>query len=485
MAAETRLKHASDPDRPLYHFLAPSNYMGDPNGTLYWKGRYHLFYQWNPYEPEDRHMHWGHAVSEDLLHWTDLPIALAPEPEGPDPGGCYSGGSLINMEGVPTLVYHGAHKGTCIATSTDDFLVRWTKHPANPVIRTPQPGDPDYGKYALFDPTAWIEGDTYYALVGNKIPGVEGDATSLFKSPDLLHWEHIGPFYQSERRWTRADEDCAVPNFFPLGNKHMLLFASHKRGAQYYIGDYSDHRFYPELHGLMNYGDFTLESGTLVAPITFADEQGRRIFFAWITEGRHFDVARAKGWYGVMSLPRVVSLSERGTLRIEPAPELEGLRTNHRELSDRELAAEKDLPLEDISGECLELTAVLQVDSSVECGVKVRCSPQGEEQTRVIFNPARKELTLDASKSSLSPEVVDAEPQTGPLELDDGEALELRIFVDRTVVEVFANEKQCLTKRIYPSRSDSQGVTLFAHGGSARLVSLDAWTMKPVWPVTS
>ena len=482
-AQETRLKLSSDPDRPLYHFLAPSNYLGDPNGPLYWKGRYHLFYQWNPYETEDRNMHWGHAVSEDLLHWTDLPIALAPDPEGPDPAGCFSGGSLVDMQGVPTLIYHGHPQGTCIATSQDELLVHWTKHPACPVIPKPQPGDPDYDKYTVFDPTAWIEGDTYYALVGNKIPNVDGDATSLFRSPDLLQWEHIGPFYASDRRWTRQDEDCAVPNFFPLGDKHMLLFATHKRGSQYYLGEYRNHRFYPQIHELMNYGNFTLEAGTLMAPITLEDGAGRRIFFGWITEGRRFDVARRQGWYGIMSLPRLLSLSDGGTLQIEPVPELQALRTNHRGVMDQELAADRDLWLPDMGGECMEMNTVLHTGEATECGLKLRCSPQQEECTNVIFRPAQQELTLDVSQSSLSPDVVDVEPQTGPLELADDESLQLRIFVDRTVVEVFANGRQCLTKRIYPSRADSLGLIAFAHGGGARLVSADAWEMKPVWPV--
>ncbi len=483
-AVETRVRLAADPDRPLYHFLAPSNYLGDPNGPLYWKDRYHLFYQWNPYETEDRNMHWGHAVSEDLLHWTDLPIALAPEPDGPDPAGCFSGGSLIDRQGVPTLIYHGHPQGTCIATSEEDLLVHWTKHPANPVIPMPQPGEADYGKYAVFDPTAWIEDDRYNALVGNKIPGVEGDATSLFQSPDLLRWKHVGPFYDSDRRWTRQDEDCAVPDFFPLGEKHMLLFASHKRGSQYYIGEYSDQRFHPEMHGLMNYGNFTLEAGTLMAPITLEDGNGRRIFFGWITEGRRFDVARRKGWYGIMSLPRILSLSERGTLRIEPAPELESLRTHHRQILDRELGTYRDVPMQDVAGECMEIVAVFELNGADECGLKIRCSPQQEERTRVIFRPARKELTLDVSESSLSPDVVDVEPQTGPLELAEGETLQLRIFVDRTVIEVFANGQQCLTKRIYPSRADSLNTAAFAQGGRARLMSLDAWDMKPAWPAS-
>lgn len=482
-AMETRRNLASDPDRPLYHYLSPNNYLGDPNGTIYWKGNYHLFYQWNPYEPEDRRMHWGHAVSSDLLHWRDLPIALAPERGGPDSAGCFSGGALINKEGIPTIVYHGHPKGTCIATSDDELLVDWTKHPANPVIPSVGKGHPDFDKYKVFDPTAWIEGDTYRALIGNTVPGIEGDATSFFRSDDLLHWEHLGPFYRSERRWTRADEDCAVPNFFPLGDRHMLLFATHKRGAQYYLGKYSDHGFHPEIHGKMNYGKFDLECGNLVAPITFEDGQKRRIFFAWVTEGRRFDVSRKKGWYGIMSLPRVLSLSPHGTLQIEPVPELQELRGEPRQVAGRQLDGDGDVSVPECRGECVEIGVVLRPDQAAACGLKLRCSPNGKEQTQVVYHSGQQALTLDTSQSSLSDEVTDRQPQTGPLKLSEGEPLELRIFVDRTVVEVFANGRQCLTKRIYPTRPDSLDAALFARGGSARLVSLQAWEMKSVWPV--
>jgi len=482
-AMKIRHRLAADSDRPLYHYLAPHNLLGDPNGTIYWKGYYHLFYQWNPYETEDRQMHWGHAASRDLVHWRDLPIALAPDPSGPDSAGCFSGGALVNKEGIATIIYHGHVKGTCIATSTDDLLAHWVKHTANPVIRSVKKGHPDYKKYKVFDPTAWIENGTYYALIGNTVPGFEGDATSLFRSPDLVQWEHLGPFYRSQRRWTRADEDCAVPNFFELDGKRVLLFATHKRGAQYYLGTYKDHRFHPERHGRMNYGAFNLECGNLVAPITLEDDKRRRIFFAWITEGRRFDVSRAKGWYGIMSLPRLLSLSQRGTLQIEPVPELKALRKNGHTVRPMEIEGDRDVPLPGIRGECLEIAAVLRPGRAAACGVKLRCSKDFREQTQVVYHPARHELTLDTSQSSLSEDVTDRQPQTGPLSLPDSQPLELRIFVDRTVVEVFANGQQCLTKRIYPIRPDSLEVALFARGAGARLESLKAWEMKPIWPV--
>lgn len=121
---------AADPHRPLYHFLAPANYMGDPNGMIFWGGgKYHLFYQYNPDGAYDQfsRMHWGHAVSENLMHWRDLPIALTPTLDGPDCSSCWSGGAFDD-DGIPTLIYYGHPTGNCIATSDDD-LIEWHEIP--------------------------------------------------------------------------------------------------------------------------------------------------------------------------------------------------------------------------------------------------------------------------------------------------------------------------------------------------------------------
>src|SRR5438552_1232240 len=111
-----------DPHRPHYHFLPPANWMNDPNGLIQWKGQYHLFYQYNPYGSFHAQIHWGHAVSSDLVHWTDLPIALTPTPERADTEGCWTGCAIDN-NGTPTLLYSGVHpQVVCLATSADDLL---------------------------------------------------------------------------------------------------------------------------------------------------------------------------------------------------------------------------------------------------------------------------------------------------------------------------------------------------------------------------
>jgi sucrose-6-phosphate hydrolase SacC (GH32 family) len=489
---ELQERFRQDPHRPRYHFLPPAGWMNDINGAIFWKGRYHIFYQHHPDGGYWHWMQWGHASSADLTHWVHHPIALTPTLEGPDRDGCFSGGALVSREGTPTFIYHGVPEGTCLATSEDDLLTGWTKHAANPVIRVPEPGEPGHTFYVVFDPCAWREGDTYAALIGNRVPAQSGDATSLFKSPDLVHWEYVGPFYESDRRWTDADEDCAVPDFFPLGDRHVLLFCSHLQGTQYYLGRYDGRRFQPETHGWMSW-----PGGLLGGPRTLLDGQGRRIFFDWIRELRGVERERAAGWSGVMTLPRVLSLAAEGTLCVEPVPEVEALRFNDRECRGLHWVADAEIVLDGVWGDGLELALEMEPEGAREFGVKVRCSPDGVEQTAVVYAPEERALKVDVGRSTLDENIrytyyrnlgaLDRLPesqrrvsaQAAPLELAPGEPLRLRLFLDRSVLEVFANSRQCITQRIYPTRRDSLGVLLFARGGSVRVKSVQAWDLAP------
>lgn len=306
---------------------------------------------------------------------------------------------------------------------------------------------------------------TYYAITNRRDTGDRGDGAHLFKSQDLASWEYVGLFYGSDRKWTEFDEDCAVPDFFPIGDRHMLLFCSHLQGTQYYLGQMEGERFVPEVHGRMSWA-----AGQLGGARTLLDDSGRRIFFDWIRERRGVDAERASGWSGVMTVPRVLSLAQDGTLRVEPAPELELLRMNHRVRRDVDLAADSELELEDVHGDCLELMVRFAAGDAEALGVEVRRSSDGQEGTAIVFEPAAGKLKVDISRSTLDESITYPyyrnEPalerlpeearfvdiQEAPFELAAGEGLELRIFLDRSVLEVFANGRQCITQRIYPTR---------------------------------
>ena len=492
-AGELRQELAEDPHRPTYHFVPPSGWMNDINGAIYWKGRYHIFYQHNPEGGYWKWMQWGHASSVDLVHWVHHPIALTPDLDGPDRDGCFSGGAFLSKEGVPTFIYYGVPEGECLASSQDDLLIRWTKHPANPVIPQPAPPDLDYGECDfVHDPCAWVDGDTYYAITNRRRAEGRGDGAYLFKSQDLEHWQYVGPFYESDRRWTEGDEDCAVPDFSPLGDKQMLLFCSHLYSSQYYLGRLESERFVPETHARMAW-----PGGQLGGPRTLLDEKGRRIHMDWIREMRGVERERASGWSGVMTVPRVLSLAADGILRIEPVPELQVLRCNPRVHRSLRLDPDSELTLDDVRGDALELALRLEPRAARQVGVKVRCSPDGAEQTTVLYDADAGKLRVDFGRSTLDEEIrypcyrtqealgrLPEEQrfvtmQEAPFELAPDEPLDLRVFLDRSVLEVFANGRQSVTQRIYPTRPDSDRVVLFARGGGATVCSLEAWTMAP------
>ena len=237
------------------------------------------------------------------------------------------------------------------------------------------------------------------------------------------------------------------------------------------------------------------EGGHLGGPRTLLDPKGRRIFFDWIRELRGNDRERESGWSGAMTVPRLLSLDPGGRLQIDPVPELEVLRLDARRHGPVDIAADAEVALEGISGDCLELAVEIDPREAREVGVKVRRSPGGEEETAVSCDTAAAVLRVDVSRSSLDreirytryrnlqPHLSDSEQyvtaQEGPFELAPGEPLTLRIFLDRSILEVFANRRQCVTQRIYPTRTDSMGVSLFARGGAARFNSLHAWNLAP------
>ena len=482
-----RIPLAADPWRPAFHYQPPSKWMNDPNGTIYWKGRYHLFYQHNPDGPWHGNIHWGHASSEDLVHWTDHPIALAPGPDGPDRLDCYSGAAFVNAAGVPTHIYHGVPGGICLATSTDDMLINWEKHAANPVIPDPGPG----AEFVVTGaPCGWVEDGVYYAVTGSSHQSP--DAAYLFSSTDMAHWQYLHPFYVGGE-FTHPGEDCAVPDFFMLNGKAVLSFASHARGAQFYVGSYTDQRFTPERHKRLAFAE-SRRTGAYCEGQTLLDDRGRRILFGRFSEARFKYALIASGWAGICALPMVLSLSEDSELLLDPVPELEVLRSDHLSLRDVQVPAGGDVRL-DISGDSLEMRTVLEWDDAEEIGLKVRSSPDGEEETLVRFNtnpgrshvrPGRvapmRELILDVSRSSMSPDVSNRESQRCAFEVPYGNPVELRIFVDRSVVEVIADRRHYVGKRIYPTRPDSVEVRAYARGGRAALRSFDAWRMNAIWP---
>lgn len=473
-----RARMLADPQRPQYHFVVPegSCMPFDPNGAIYWQGKYHLCYI---FQGERGHC-WGHASSTDLIHWRFHPPALYPSPGDMDKG-IFSGNCFVNLNGEATMLYHGVDAGNCIATCAEKELEHWTKLPSNPIIPNVKEGDPEFGRYASWDPHGWAEDGRYYAIFGGN-PG-SGTPATLFRGKDLASWEYVGPFLAHDMPGVQPDDDISCPDFFELGDKHMLLCISHKRGCRYYLGRWEKEQFYPESHAWMNF-----PGGTFFAPESLLDSQGRRIMWAWVLDWRPGQEPPPAGWSGVMSLPRHLWLGEDGALRMAPVVELETLRLNHRRVSDTLVEDGKKASFDGVQGDTLELALELDPGSARETGLCVRKSPGGEEETRIVYNPSEQTLRIELTKSSSAGYLQHLKfimgdgngpvtEQKAPFSLQPGETLKLRIFLDRSILEVYANERQALVQRIDPVRKDSQGITLFANGGTATLVTLDAWDM--------
>jgi len=478
--AASRQRLSSDPHRPHYHYVNPEGNLNDPNGLCYWQGRYHLFYQ--AYPPEDTRQHWGHAWSEDLVHWKDLPLAIYPGPEDK----CFSGTTLVEDDRV-IAIYHGIDQGTMLAISSDPLLLNWEKLTGKAVIADLEADD--MGRpYRVFDPCIWKEEDGYYALTGGYRDGpiFENCLMTQFLhfSQDLKRWNYLGHFIENDI-FTAPGEDGAVPYFWPIGDKHILIFASHQRGSQYLLGDYDKvrNRFRATSHGRFNFG--ALRHGGVHAPSATPDGEGGIFLIHNVNHGKE-----TEGWNHVMSLVRHLTLADDGTLAIEPVSAIEAQRCDHQQVGETPLSAGEEIVLQGIEGNAIELAVRLDPGNAREVRLDVLRSPDAEEHTSIRFlknggfswtggdyRAQLDALVIDHSRGSLASNLLARPPEVAPFQLQEGEELDLRIFIDKSIIELFANGRQVMGLRVYPDRQDSVGVSARAFGSDAVLRSLDAWQM--------
>ena len=489
---EYRKRYDGDPYRPIYHYVNPENTLNDPNGLCFWQGRWHLFYQ--AYPPEDPRQHWGHAVSDDLIHWRDLPYAIYPNPEEC----CFSGATLVEDDRV-IAIYHGTKVGNMVAVSSDPLLLNWEKVTGKAVIPMASP-DGSPLPYRVFDPCIWKKDGVYYSLSGGTLPhkpsGKRTRANFLLRSEDLAKWDYIHPFVEGDR-FTMVGDDGACPYFWPIGDRHILLFFSHTSGGQALLGDYDRERdkFVVTAHADFNFGAF--RPGGVHAPSATPDGRGGVLVIFNMNHAKD-----TKGWNQIMTLPRRLTLIDRDELGIEPAGDIESLRTDHQQIDAMTLPANQEIVLDAVQGNAMEIIAEIDTNDAPMVEMNVLRSPGKEEYTRIAFFRERgyrdweryagwereklrratySLITIDSSYSSELPDVLSRAPETGPVFLEPDEALKLRVFVDRSVVEVFVNGKQCLAMRVYPGREDSVGVSLRSQGTDSVLKSLDVWQMKNIY----
>ena len=475
----------SDPHRPHYHYVNPEGVLNDPNGLCYWQDRWHLFYQ--AYPPEDPRQHWGHAISTDLVHWEDLPYCIYPDPEDR----CFSGATYVEENRVIAM-YHGTRAGNMIAISSDPLLLNWEKVADKPVIpmRSPDGSEPPYN---VFDPCIWKNGDWYYSLSAgqrNDGPGSQHVATDfLFRSKDLEHWEYLHPFLEGDR-YTRVGDDGACPYFWPIGSKCILLFFSHTSGGQYLLGDYDQdqQKFHVTYGEKFNFGP--AGPGGVHAPSAAPQADGSVIAIFNMNPAKPSD-----GWNQIMTLPRRLTLNKDGNdVDIAVAGDVESLRQEGVTLKNVTVPANEELTFDNILGNCYELAFEVESQPHSSLIIDVLKSPDAQEYTRITLYRDRGYIdranyvrdrttlvTLDNTRGSVLPEFRARAPEIVNVPLEKTEPAKFRVFVDKSVVEVFVNDKRCVALRTYPIKPDSQLISMRSVGNPTHIRSIGFWPMNGIY----
>lgn len=462
----------ADPTRPVFHFRPPALWMNDPNGTIYHNGYYHVFYQHNPYGDAWGHMHWGHTRSRDLVHWENLPIALWPSKELGEEH-CFSGCAWINDEGQPFILYTEVATGERRnrppnqqwAALGDADLITWQKHPDNPVLSLDNHGGPDFeGDWR--DPFIFSAEGRTFLVIGANLPEIA--TVALYEAEDgtLTRWRYQGILYQEPRSQTQLLE---CPNFIQLGDKWILLTSPY-RAVEYVVGtfDVQTLTFTPEHKGVLD-GGYSLyaasEAGqpadrkpNYYATNILFDDQNRRVLLGWIRE-----FAPGRGWSGCLALPRLLSLGADGHPRQQPIPQLQTLRS--QQLSFERFTVEGSTVLSNVSGDTLEIKAMLAWDNADVVGIQVRRSDNGEQAVEIRYDGQ----TLH---------VAGAEMPYTPTE--DNQRLHLHLFLDRSVLELFVDHGRACITRVLDAPVQNQGIALLAQGGTAQ-AEVEVWPLKSIW----
>jgi beta-fructofuranosidase len=457
----------SDPWRHLWHFTPAYGWMNDPNGVIQVDGEYHLFHQHHPFGTDWGPMHWGHAVSRDLVRWRHVPIALAPTPGGPDAAGVFSG-SAVDDGGVLSLLYtgHGERQVQCLATSRDGR--RFEKHAGNPVLAAPPEG---FSTADFRDPKVWRAEGKWWLVAGSH-RGERG-AALLFESPDLRAWRFKAVAAESDGTQGSMWE---CPDLFGLDGRHVLAYSPMglpSRAPLVLVGrlDYATGRFETASRHVADFGyDF-------YAPQSFEDEKGRRIVIGWMEnwESKAWPT-KLHGWAGAMAVPRLLRLRDDGTPLWSPVPEIESLRCDATTVEARPFGPGESV-LEGVRGDSLDLEVEIDPGQAREVALVVRRSADGAQRTRIVLDRSAGTLAIDREKSGAG----DGGVHAAPVALPEGRTLLLRVLVDRSSVEVFAQDGSVvLTDRVYPAPA-SVGVAIEASGGAARLVRLNAWRLAPAY----
>ncbi len=459
-------------EKPGFHLAARVGWMNDPNGFSFYQGKYHLFYQYHPFNSHWGPMHWGHAVSDDLLHWEYLPAALAPDTVY-DEAGCFSGSAVELADGRQLLMYTGVHKevqedggvrevqAQCIAIGDGRD---YEKYQGNPVLD--EKDLPDGGsKYDFRDPKMWKAPDgTFRCVVGNCAPERDGQIL-LYSSKDGLDWKYEKILAANHGRFGKAWE---CPDFFELDGKQALLTSPMDmlpQGLEYHngngtlclIGTYDEIEevFVEEQDQAIDYGIDFYAPQTLLAP------DGRRIMVGWM---QNWDTCNLhspeRPWFGQMSLPRELSIVN-GRLIQKPIRELEGLRGE--EVRHENVTFSGLTRLDGVRGRKIDMELSIRPldEENMYRKFAVRFAQNDTYHTAVSFRPLESIVKIDRKFSGSRRAII--HQRRSRVGSRNGE-IKLRIILDMFSVEVFVNDgEHVLSATMYTER-EADGISFLVDG---------------------
>ena len=451
-------------ERPLFHLTPLVGWMNDPNGFCFYQGQYHLFYQYHPFSRRWGPMHWGHVVSSDLLHWTYLPCALAPDTEA-DAGGCFSGSAVEMPDGRLMLCYTGVQPASTFRRETQAQCIAvgdgtdFEKSLLNPVVRhahLPQ----GYNEFDFRDPHIWLEKDGTYRMVVANLHEERKGAIVLLESRDGLDWRFTGEIDASCGEYGRMWE---CPDFFELDGSQVLLVSPQEMHAreEFHAGfvtvailgvfDEKDCRFerkyiQPVDHGLNYYA-----SQTVAAP------DGRRIMIGWMDNWETCKEApRRHPWYGQMSVPRELFI--RGNRICQrPVREIESLWQDS--VIHERVSVQESVSLEGVQGRLMDMTVELYPEGSSCRRFTLHVAKDVNHYVQIRCDLARGELVFDRSHGGSRRDI--AHTRHVPAEVQDGK-LTLRLLMDKESIELFVNDGERVITSLIPTPPEADQITFAA-----------------------
>ena len=456
--------------RPLFHLTPRCGWMNDPNGFSIYKGKYHLFYQYNPYETVWGPMHWGHVESEDLIDWKYLPAAMAPETEY-DKDGCFSGSAIETEDGKHLILYTGVlrkqdENGNFYDVQTQCVAVGdgrdYEKYEMNPVI-TGDKLPEGAGKIDFRDPKIWKENGKYYLVVGNKT--VDGDGQLLqYSSDDGFNWNYDKILIKNNRRFGVMWE---CPDYFALDGKRVLLTSPQDmlpEGLEFHNGNGT----LCIIGSVNDEGDFCEENCQAVdygidfyAPQTIRTKDGRQVMIGWLQNWDALAIKREDfPWFGQMSLPREISI-KNGRLIQKPIREIENY--YGKRISRQNVIVTDDCVLSSVEGRCIDMTVnVRPTGSDLSYGkFEIRFADNGKEYSCIEFDPVESVVKIDRKHSGNRRAIVH---QRRCKVADNNGEITLRVILDRYSMELFINDGEQVMSMVVLTDIKAEGISFKAVG---------------------